>query len=125
MENYPDYESIEYHLVYSELIKAARNRGTVTYQELAHVVGLPLSGSYMGKRLGEILGAVSQNEFNYKRPMLSAIAVNVGGKVSDGFFVIAVELGLLKSDEPQERQAFLAKQRQEIYEIWKQRFHKG
>lgn len=125
MENYPDYETIDYHLVYSELIKAARNRGTVTYQELAHVVGLPLSGSHMGKRLGEILGAVSQNEHNHKRPMLSAIATNVSGKVSDGFFVLAKELGLLTSDDAQEQQTFLLKQRQEIYEIWKQKFHKA
>jgi len=38
MQNYPDYETIEYHWVYSELIAAARRRGTVTYQELAHIV---------------------------------------------------------------------------------------
>ena len=31
-----------YLLIYAELITAARYRGTVTYQELAELVGLPL-----------------------------------------------------------------------------------
>lgn len=35
MEDYPAYETVDYHLVYSELIRAARQRGMVTYQELA------------------------------------------------------------------------------------------
>ncbi len=38
----------DYFLIYAELIRAARYRGTVTYQELADFVGLPLRGSYMG-----------------------------------------------------------------------------
>ncbi len=37
-----------YLLIYAELITAARYRGTVTYQELAELVGLPLHGIYMG-----------------------------------------------------------------------------
>lgn len=34
-----------YFLIYAELIRAARYRGTVTYQELADLIGLPLHGS--------------------------------------------------------------------------------
>jgi len=30
-----------YHLVFNELITAARYRGTVTYQEIAKMMGLP------------------------------------------------------------------------------------
>ena len=124
MDNYPDYETVEYHLIYTELIRAARHRGTVTYQELAHVVGLPLTGNYMGKRIGNLLGAVSQNEVNLNRPMLSAVAVTANGYAGGGFFTLARETGMLNSDNPEDEQAFWEKQRNECYGIWKQQFQK-
>lgn len=124
-EDYPDYETVEYHLVYSELINAARRRGTVTYQELAHVVGLPLSGNYMGKRIGELLGAVSQNEVSRGRPMLSAIAVTTTGVPGGGFFNYARELGLLSSEGSQAEEAFWEAQQRKIYETWQQKFPKS
>ncbi len=48
-----------YHFVYHELIMAARYRGLITYQEVARLIGIPMSGNYMGKELGEILGEIS------------------------------------------------------------------
>jgi hypothetical protein len=123
MINHSDYETIEYHLVYGELIKAARQRGTVTYQELAHVVGLPLQGNHMGKRLGDLLGAVSENEVNQKRPMLSAVAVRTSGEPGDGFYGLAKLLKLLHSDDPSEQEKFWKAQISGIYDIWKQKFY--
>jgi hypothetical protein len=124
MENYPDYETVEYHLIYSELIRAARHRGTVTYQELAHVVGLPLTGNYMGKRLGAILGAISQNEYNQGRPLLSALGVTTAGKPGGGFFTLAQEFDLLETDDPAAQNALWENQVQECYDTWQQRFSK-
>ncbi len=120
MENNPDYESVEYHLIYAELIRAARHRGTVTYQELAHVVGLPLSGNYMSKRIGELLGTVAQNEVSHHRPMLSALVVNTAGKPGTGFIPWAEKLGLFhEGDNPE---AFWQDQCQACYQTWKQQF---
>jgi hypothetical protein len=124
MDNLQDYETIEYHLIYTELISAARHRGTVTYQELAHVVGLPRSGSYMGKRLGGILGAISENEVNHQRPMLSAVAVKVDGKPGEGFYTLARGLGLLDSDHPHDEAAFWEDQMRQCYHMWQQSFAK-
>ena len=124
MDRYPDYETVEYHLIYSELIQAARHRGTVTYQELALVVGLPLTGNYMGKRLGEILGAISQNEYLENRPMLSALGVTTNGKPGGGFFKLAHEFGLIDSDDSERHHAFWETQVRQCYEIWQQRFSK-
>ena len=67
--------SKEYLLVYCELIKAARYKGTTTYQAIAEIMGLPLRGSHMGREVGKILGEISEDELNQGRPMLSAIAV--------------------------------------------------
>ena len=51
-----------YHIVYHELIMAARYHGVITYQEIARLMGLPKSGNFMGKELGEILGEISADE---------------------------------------------------------------
>lgn len=123
LSKYPDFESVEYHQVYSALIQAARVRGTVKYQELAHLVGLPLSGNFMSKRIGEILGAVSANEVNHGRPMLSAIAVLQEGRPGKGFFDFARHLGLLATSDPSGEAAFWEEQTRQIYDIWRQRFH--
>lgn len=88
------------------------------------MVGLPLSGNKMGKQLGEILGAISKNEVDHGRPMLSAIVINTEGKLGGGFFPFAKQLGLLKSDDPAGQQAFWEAQKREIYHIWQQKFSK-
>lgn len=121
-EDFPDYEKVEYHLVYSELIRAARHRGTVTYQELAHVVGLPISGNYMGKRIGDILGAVSWNEVQQNRPMLSALAVNTSGVPGSGFIPWAERLGRLKAGDNET--AFWENECKACYQKWQQQFPK-
>jgi hypothetical protein len=38
----------EYALIYTELITAAKYRGTVTYQEIAQIMCLPLTGKHKG-----------------------------------------------------------------------------
>jgi len=125
LKQLPDYETVDYHLVYSALVNAARFRGTVTYQELAHMVGLPLVGSHMGRRLGNILGTISQNEVEHGRPMLSALAVKVSGIAGDGFFAFAGDMGLLHSDESADQETFWEDQKRQCYEIWQQKFHKA
>jgi hypothetical protein len=108
----------QYHLIYAELIRAARYRGTVTYQELADLVGLPLRGSYMGSELGGYLGAISEEEVKQGRPMLSAIAVTVSGKPGGGFFTFAKDLGRLTSDVLVDQQAFWESEKKHVYETW-------
>ena len=44
--------SKEYHLIYCELMNAARYRGVITYQAIAQIMGLPLTGNLMGKGHG-------------------------------------------------------------------------
>lgn len=124
MANYPDYETVDYHLLYGELIRTAQHRGTVTYKQLAPVVGLPTTGNYMGNRLGSILGAISQNEVNQGRPMLSAVVVKANGEVGDGFFTLAQQLDLLTSDDESAKQAFWEAEKRKIYEVWQQKYQK-
>jgi hypothetical protein len=88
----------QYFIVFEELVNAARYRGTVTYQELADLVGLPILGAHMGREIARMLGEISEDESTRGRPMLSAVAVGVDGSPGDGFFELAKTLGKLSAD---------------------------
>jgi hypothetical protein len=106
----------EYTLIFVELITAAKYRGSVTYQEIAKILGLPLRGNLMQSRVGRILGEISQDEMANGRPMLSAIAVGVNGKPGPGFFRLARQLGRLHENN---ESAFWENECKLIYETWK------
>ena len=105
-----------YHMVYAELIQVAQHRGTITYQDIAVIAGLPTQGSYMGSELGKILGTISQDEHDAGRPMLSAVVVHKDGTMGDGFFTFARELGLIGPEDDEE--AFLKAEREKVYQTW-------
>ncbi len=109
----------EYHLIYSELITASRYRGTITYQEIAQIIGLPLKGSYMGAEIGHLLGEISEDELNAGRPMLSSIAVNVQGSLGAGFFNLARSLGKLAEESKEAENDFWEEESEAVYETWK------
>ena len=115
--------SKEYFLVYSELITAARHSGTTTYQAIAQIMGLPLSGSHMGNEIGKILGEISEDEHRYGRPLLSAVAVGVDSRLGKGFFTVAKDLGRLEQDADDETQRqFWQEEKAAVYEAWKMEF---
>lgn len=114
--------SVVYHLVYSELIQAARFRGLTTYQAIAQLMGLPLQGSYMGREVGLMLGEITENELREGRPMLSAVAVGVSGTPGPGFGGLARSLGKLASEDKAEEKAFWEKEREAVYKAWAREF---
>lgn len=115
-------KTVYYH-VHAELVRAAQYRGITTYQDLALIMALPLSGSHMGKQTGQILGEIVEDEVNAGRPMLSAIAVGVNGKPGLGFFTLARELGKLSGGE--DEGAFWEAERDRVYEAWKRPIRSG
>ncbi len=108
-----------YHIIYSELITAARYRGTVTYQEIAKLMGLPLTGNYMGFEVGYILGEISEDEHTQGRPMLSAVAVGASENPGPGFYTLAGQLNKFNGDSPEAKQQFWEQERDEVYKTWK------
>jgi len=103
--------------VLTELVRAAQYRGATTYQDIALIMGLPTSGSHMGKETGQILGEICEDEVLAGRLMLSSVAVGINGKPGPGFFTLARELGLLKAGENEAD--FWQRQREEAYRAWK------
>jgi hypothetical protein len=112
----------EYFLVFSELVRAARYRGTVTYQEVAELIGLPIVGAYMGKEVGHVLGEISEDQHQHGRPMLSALAVGVDGLPGEGFFKLATSLGKFTGYGDTDHRRFWEQERSAVYEIWQKKF---
>lgn len=114
--------SKEYFQVYRELINAAEYRGFTTYRDIAKIMGLPMSGNYMSKGTGQMLGEISQNEHDQGRPLLSAIAVSKGGLLGEGFFNLAKELGFIFDDDPKGKEEFWEGMRQKVYLEWGRKY---
>jgi hypothetical protein len=114
--------SKEYLLVYAELLQAARYRGVITYQAVAQIMGLLMTGNLMGKKVGQLIGEISQDEVQNGRPMLSALVVGTSGVPGDGFYTWAKELGRLTDDSREARAAFWESERQAVYQAWARTF---
>jgi hypothetical protein len=112
----------EYLLVYSELIQAARYRGVTTYQAIAEIMGLLLTGAHMGREVGYILGEISEDEVRHGRPMLSAIAVSAAGVPGGGFFGLARDLGRLQEDTEAAERRFWEEEKEAVYATWQRKF---
>ena len=80
------------------LIDLARNRTnqTITYQKLSDKLNLDLDMQepHHRKMIGEILGEISEFEFENGRPLLSSLVIRLGDLDSgNGFFKLAEDLG--------------------------------
>jgi hypothetical protein len=108
----------EYGLIYAELITAAKYRGTVTYQVIAQIMGLLLSGNQMSREVGCVLGEISVDELTNGHPMLSAIAISVNRKPGQGFYEWTRKLGRLTTED---EGPFWESECKKVYETWKVR----
>lgn len=115
----------EYFLVHRELVNAAQYRGTVTYTEVARILGISQAGHHMARQVGEVLGEISEDELRCGRPMLSALAVGATGEISDGFYQWAVTLGALQDASQQGKERFLSSTRKDLYETWREDWRKS
>lgn len=113
--------TVEYYKVHKELTNAARYRGTVTYQEIAQIMGLPLKGSYMGSQVGYILGEISEDEVQQGRPMLSAVAVGVSGEPGDGFYGLAKDLNIFSEENVEAKRKFWQQEKDKVYKVWQKK----
>jgi len=116
------YETVLYHLVYSELVSAARHQGLTTYQYIAEIMGLKPSGNLMGRETGEIIGAISANEVFHNRPMLSAVVVNTQGVPGGGLYDWAEKLGVYDPDAFGDEKEFWHEELKRVYETWRREY---
>ena len=89
-----------YEKVRKKLAEIAQTDGsTMTYVDVANVMGINPRNPNIGSIIGTIVGAISEDEDNLGRPMLSALVVNKAGRLagrpSKGFYELAEKLGKL------------------------------
>ncbi len=106
----------EFLLCYGELIQAAQLQGVTTYQALAQLMGIPVSGNLMGKKVGEMLEEISKAELEAGRPLLSALCVNTAGRPSGGFYGLGQRAGRVRPGESEE--AFWEREKKQVYKAW-------
>jgi len=101
--------------VYNALIHFAIERQTVTFGELARFVNrrlgediIPTRGSWLGRSLGEILGAINIYEYYVGRPLISVIVINATTrKPGDGFFGLVKAMGLKLRETCEKERVFI------------------
>jgi hypothetical protein len=103
--------------VLAELVRAAQYRGLTTYQDVAVIMGLPLTGNRMGREIGQALNEIVQDEIAAGRPMLSAVVVSVSGRPGPGFFELGKQLGRFKHGQSEDD--FWIQEREAAYAAWK------
>jgi len=110
------FGSKEFLKVYCELIKAAQQRKTIYYEDIARIMKLPTRGDHMAKEVGQILGEISECEHNQGRPLLSAIVIRKDtGMPGEGFFKLARQLNKFQG---QDEQNFWKNELQAVYGTW-------
>lgn len=114
--------SKEYQTVYSLLVEAARCRRTVTYKEIAGIMGLLPSGNYMGVETGHLVGEISEDEHRNGRPMLSALVVHsTDGMPGKGLYTLARGLGKLQEATRDGELRFWETEKAAVYAAWQRR----
>jgi len=114
----------DYNEVLQRLIQTAREHQLIHYEdEVAVIMGLQGKGNYMAKETGHLLGEISEDEHNQRRPMLSAVVVQKTGKdkgiPGDGFFTLACNLYKLEENTtPEQKKVFWRNELNQVYEEW-------
>lgn len=109
-----------YDLARDELIQAARFHGTVTYKEVAAVMGLREWGEDMNASIGGEVGKaateISEDEHEQDRPLLSAVLVDAQRrKPRPGFYELARRLGKLGGGS---EDVFWEREKRRVYREW-------
>jgi hypothetical protein len=110
----------EYDLARDELIRAAGYHGTVTYKEVAAVMGLrgwdeDMNAS-IGGQVGKAATEISEDEYEQGRPLLSAVLVDTRQRnPRPGFYDLARKLGKLRGGS---EDVFWDKEKRRVYREW-------
>ena len=102
--------------VMAHLQEVARNRQTTCYQPIADLVGLNLESALDRKRIGDVVGKLSEREHEHGRPMISAVVVRAeDSKPGSGFFKLARQLGLWTVGD---EDTFYVQELKRVHDYW-------
>ena len=108
-------------IICEKLKEVARVKGLITYNGLNEKLNLGLNFDNPGdrKKIGEMLGEISDYEARQGRRMLSAVVYGQqDNKPGEGFFTLARELGFFHGDD---ELVFWISELQKVWDIWSSR----
>jgi len=108
-------------ILYSELVRLAKNNFLAAYSEVALLIGLSMDNEEDRNEIADLLGEIAVHEYKAGRPMLTALVVHRGNdnNPGEGFFSIAHELGLYNgSRDSMDRLIFWSNQVTEVHNHW-------
>jgi len=116
------FGTLTFNKVYCKLINVARNQKKINYIDVANIMGLspgePM-GNHWQKETGQILGEISDYEYNHDRPMLSAVVVRKkNGEPGPGFSKLAVVLGKKSANSDIDEKTFWEQELNKVYNVW-------
>jgi hypothetical protein len=114
----PHRRTRAYQLVYCRLLGAAQHRGLVSYAEISDILESVSTAQEVMPDVGDLLRAISEDEHDAGRPMLTALVVTGKGIPGDLFFALARSLGRLASAEPGEEMKFWMAEERRVYDTW-------
>jgi hypothetical protein len=105
--------------LFRRLIEVAAAQLTISYTEIANLLGLDMSNPDDRLRIGDMLDEINHAEHHAGHPMISAVVVHAQeGVPGPGFFVCARELGQLTSRNRQDELAFFVQELQRVHAHW-------
>ncbi len=108
------------NVLYEYLKQVARAEGTVTYTEIAQMLGLNMQSQSDRNELGRVLGAISTYEYLHERPLLSVVTVFTNeGFPSNGFFTLAKDVGKFLGSTEMDKLTFFATELKAAHQFWK------
>ncbi len=110
------------------LIKEAKKGSTINYKAIYQPLGIARGGHRSAEnRIGNIVGDISDSEYNNGRPLLSSIVVHKGDRYpAGGFFGLDGIPEPLKRDEKHyskpltsEEKKFAEEEQKRVWDYWK------
>jgi hypothetical protein len=103
--------------VYEKLKEVARAGKTITYNKIGKSIDLDLDNEEDRRKLSDILGEISEKEFEQGRPLLSAVVVSYRYQLpGQGFFEMAHRLRL---QEFYDNEIFHREELKRVHDYWK------
>ncbi len=102
--------------LYNRLVEVAKTKGTITYSEVAQMVGLDISSPDDRREISRLLCEISKYENKSNRPLLSAVVVRqANGMPGWGFFNLAIELNLYAGND---NATYFENELKKVHDYW-------
>jgi hypothetical protein len=106
-------------VVHNRLVRLAQARRTVSFREIASLVGTDARSRVSQIRTSKVLSEISVYEHSHARPMLSALVLDrEGGSPGREFFVLARTLGRYSGEDEGSDRRFLAAEIRSVWHQW-------